>query len=149
MDDMIFEVIEFAIEKEQEAVDFYNGLAEKIKQPELKVEIKKLAGMEAAHKRKLQELNPADPFWSEKKSISNLKIAEYIVEEEVTDSMDLQDILVVAMKRELAAKRLYLDLAQLSADSVVKKMFEKLASEEAEHKNFFEKLWDEKVLKEN
>ncbi|MBN2723712.1 MAG: ferritin family protein [Deltaproteobacteria bacterium] len=149
MDNMLKEAIDFAIEKEQEAVDFYTDLAKKIKHKEIAEEIAKLADMEAGHKKKLQAIDISDPFWTREHKNQDLKIADYIVPEEPSAEMNLQDVLALAMQRELAAKRLYTDLAAISSDENVKKMFLTLADEEAEHKNYFERIWDDKVLSEN
>jgi rubrerythrin len=44
---------------------------------------------------------------------------------------------------------LYTDLAKLVTDRMAKHLFENLAAEESSHKLFFEKIWDEEVLKDN
>ncbi|MGM0595690.1 MAG: ferritin family protein, partial [Myxococcota bacterium] len=73
----------------------------------------------------------------------------YMAEVEYKPEMSFEDIIQLAMQRELAAKNLYEDLARLSINEDVKNLFQNLSNEEAQHKNFFEKLWDEEVLKEN
>jgi rubrerythrin len=50
------------------------------------------------------------------------------------------------MKREEAAKKLYEDLASRTEDANMQTLFKNLAQEEAGHKYYFEKLWDEEVL---
>ena len=63
--------------------------------------------------------------------------------------MTYQDIIILAMKKEEAAKKLYTDLAKQFSESESGKLFERLATEEAEHKLKFEKIYDDEILKEN
>ena len=53
------------------------------------------------------------------------------------------------MKKEQTAYELYTTLAEESSLPDIKKVFQKLASEEAKHKLFFETIYDEDILKEN
>ena len=52
--------------------------------------------------------------------------------------MNYQDALIVAMKSEKAAFKLYSDLAKAVDDAAVKDLFLGLAQEEAKHKIHFE-----------
>ena len=142
-------IIDFAIEKEQEAVDFYTDLAQSVKNAQVSEELRKFAAIEMGHKEKLEELDLAS--WTAEKpdTVVDLKIADYIVEQQPSPDMDYQDIIAIAMKRELAAQRLYTDLARLAAGSATEEVFRQLASEEAQHKNYFEKIWDDQILAEN
>jgi rubrerythrin len=104
--------------------------------------------MERMHKAKLQKIDPTDPFW-QRKHLTDLKIADYIVESTPSAGMSFQDVLSIAMKRELASQRLYIDLARAVDDPELQKMMLVLAEEESAHKHYFETLWDEHVLMEN
>ncbi len=148
MNDWIRDLIEFAIEKEQEAADFYTDLAGKVKEPAIAAEILRLADMEKMHKAKLQKIDPSDPFW-QRKHVPDLKIADYVVESSPSGHMSFQDILSIAMKRELASARLYSDIAREVDDPDLQKMLLVLAEEESAHKHYFETLWDEHILKDN
>ena len=148
MNEWIRDLIEFAMEKEQEAADFYDGLARRVKDAALAAELERLAGMERMHKAKLQKIDPSDPFW-QRKNLPDLKIADYIVESAPSAGMSFQDLLSIAMKRELASQRLYADLARQVEEPDLQRMMLVLAEEEAAHKHYFETLWDEHVLMEN
>ena len=63
--------------------------------------------------------------------------------------MDYQSALVLAMKREKAAFRLYTALAAKVDDEALRELFLRLAQEEAKHKLHFEIEYDEHVLTEN
>lgn len=106
------------------------------------------AAEERGHKTKLEgikqskEIQPAQ-------NVTDLHIADYVVEVEPDPEMDYQDALVLAMKEEKAAFRLYLDLANQVANEEIKSLLLSLAQEEAKHKLRFEIEYDEIVLKEN
>ena len=56
---------------------------------------------------------------------------------------------MTAIQREKLSHKLYKALAETSRDPEVANLFEKLASEEAQHKSYFESLYDSEVLREN
>jgi rubrerythrin len=66
-----------------------------------------------------------------------------------TPDMDYQDALVLAMNKEKAAFRLYMDLSEKANNEEMKQLFLSLAQEESKHKLRFELEYDENVLKDN
>lgn len=143
------EIIKFAIDREQEAVEFYQDLQKKVKfqsQKEMLIELEK---MEEGHKTMLKNLLKKDFDDIKLKEVKDLKISDYLVEKDPTEDMDYQDILIVAMKREEFSTKLYKDLATKIQDEHTEKLFLRLSQEEAAHKLMFEKLYDEQILKEN
>jgi rubrerythrin len=62
--------------------------------------------------------------------------------------MGYQEALIVAMKKEKAAFKLYTDLAASTADERIKATFSALAQEEAKHKLRFEIEYDNLLLLE-
>ena len=77
-------------------------------------------------------------------------IADYLVEVGTSrDDLNYPDALIVAMKEEKAAFRLYSDLAARTDDASARDVFLMLAQEEAKHKLRFEIEYDEYVLREN
>lgn len=140
------EIINFAIAKEQEAVDFYNDLASRVKTKSLADELLKIAGMEIGHRERLKNMDAVAFAGSAPKKIADMKIADYLVAEEPTNGMTWQDILNIAMHRELAAMKLYTDLAARVENVTAQQLFEKLAAEESGHKRYFEQIYDEEIL---
>jgi rubrerythrin len=63
--------------------------------------------------------------------------------------MDYQSALILAMKQEKAAFRLYTDLAASTDDEKVRDLFLGLAQEEAKHKLRFEVEYDDDFLRDN
>lgn len=147
--DEIKSIIDFAINKEQEAIDFYNGLAERVKLEAIAEELKRLAAMEVGHKKKLQSLDVDAIGNAEPSKVADLKIANYTVNAVPHSEMTWPDIINIAMHRELAAVNLYNDLASIVLDESVKRLFKNLAAEEQKHKLYLESIWDKDVMKEN
>ncbi|MGI5837928.1 MAG: ferritin family protein, partial [Chloroflexota bacterium] len=125
---------------------FYTNIADKVKSKSLVEELQKIAAMETGHRDRLKKLDPANIIINAPKKVADLKIADYLVAQEPTKGMTWQDILTIAMHRELASQRLYTDLAARVDDATIRQLFENLAAEEAGHKRYFEQIWDEEIL---
>lgn len=140
----IDEILAFAIDREKEAVAFYTDLGRKEKVVSLQETFRELAQEEARHVSLLTGLkkNKVAIASYEAKKIDDLKISDYLVEKEYVEGMPMEDILVLAMKREEMAVRLYRDLAEKSADEEAKRLFNLLVQEESQHKLSFEKMYD-------
>jgi len=145
----IDDVLDFAIEAEQEAVDFYNQLAENSKTEDMRFVFTSFAQEEINHKARLSQIKKEGTFKVEQKKITDLKISDYIADVQITPNMTYQEALVVAMGKEKAAFRLYYDLAKNAEDEKMKDVFLSLAQEESKHKLRFEIEYDEYVLREN
>ena len=144
------ELVQFAIDKEQEAVDFYSDMANRTQSPSGKSMFNELADMERGHKTKLEKLDLGYFSSKELKPPEDLKISDYLVDVELTPDSSYQDILLCAAKGERAAFDLYTDLAGVYATvPEIKTMFEVLANEEALHKLKLEREYDDVVYKED
>ena len=143
------EVIDFAIDGEKDAVKFYQDLQSKVKFQAQKEMLRELENMEKGHILILENIRSKGFETITVKKVKNMNISEYISDMKPKENMTYQDILIVAMKKEEAALRLYTDLAENFAGSDTETLFLKLAAEEAGHKLQFETLYDEYVLKEN
>ena len=150
MEKLQFEkVLEFAIQKEQEAVDAYTAAAGVVAHAGIADMLLELAREEEGHKRRLMAVNTADIADAHVRDIPDLKIAEHTGDAGFSQSMDYQQVLTVAMKREEAARDLYQHLASISDESELRELFDFLAQEEAKHKLRLEKEYDDHVLTEN
>jgi rubrerythrin len=141
------EIIDYAVQKEEEAMEFYQGLAAKVKHAAVAEELRKMAAVEQGHRDRLKNMDMSAGFTGGKPPKEDLKIADYLVDVEPGPNMSYRDVVQVAMKRELASMRLYNDLAKIIADSAARQLFEQLAGEESAHKQYFEKIWDDEVWK--
>lgn len=146
---MIDEILNFAIEREEEAAAFYAELAGKAEHKHLASLLLSFAAEELGHKAKLLAVKGGKRFAPKPGKVMDLKIADYMVDVKPSPTMSYQEILIVAMKNEKAAFRLYTDLAATADDPAVQQTFLALAQEEAKHKLRFELEYDERVLDEN
>jgi len=142
-------VLDFAIQKEQDAVDFYTTLAGKMDFEHIKSVFLGFAAEEKGHKAKLQAVKAGKQMTTPDQAVQDLKIGDTIVEVELNTELTYQDALIVAMKAEKAAFKLYNDLASIADNASLKEVFLGLAQEEAKHKLRFEIEYDEHVLTEN
>ena len=146
----IDEILDFAIDSEQKAVDLYSALAEKAKGPGMKEILKQYTDEERGHKAKLLDIKTGKQFYkSADKKVLDMKISDYTVDEDLAPDSDYQAILLFAMKREKAAYRLYRDLAGQTDLPALKNLLLHLAQEEANHKLHFEIEYDDNFLAEN
>ncbi len=143
------EILDFAIAREQEAVDFYTRMAALAKSAATRELFTQFAGEERGHKAKLTQVKQGHKLLSAKGAVMDLKIGDYLVAEEPGPDIDYAGALVLAMKKEKAAFRLYTNLAAQALDPTVRDLLLGLAQEEAKHKLRFEVEYDEAILKEN
>ncbi len=147
--DLFDEIIRFAIDGEQEAVDAYTTASEMVTRVNVKEMLLDLARQEQMHKKRLESIDRERVADTAIVNVPDLRIADFMDDITITADMDYQDILAVAMKREEKAHNLYTTLASNTDDAELRKVFELLAQEEAGHKLALEKEYDEHVLTEN
>ena len=143
------EILDFAMEREEEAFTFYTDLSNSVKSAHMRGLFSDFAHEELGHKAKLLAVQKNKTLVPAQKKIMDLKIADYIVDIEPKPGMEYQDALRLAMQREKAAFKLYTDLAAAAEDDAVRSLFLYLAQEEAKHKLHFEIEYDENVLNED
>ena len=143
------EILEFAINEEAAAAEFYRELAEKVEKPWMKSVLISFAKEEEAHKVKLERVRERGFSAKTAKAVTDLKISDYLIDIEAGDDISYQDALIVAAKKEKAAFRLYSDLAEKMDDPDLKQLLLYLAQEEAKHKLRFEVEYDDQILLEN
>ncbi|MCK4293433.1 MAG: ferritin family protein [Planctomycetes bacterium] len=143
----IDEILDFAITAEVAASRFYTELAAQMESETMRKAFEDFAQEELEHKATLEGIKQGQAV--EAWEVADLKIADYAVDVEPRANMDYQDALILAMKREKAAFRLYSEMAALCHDESIRETFLALAREEAKHKLRFEIEYDQVILKEN
>lgn len=133
----IDEILDFAIGRENEAIQLYKDLAGKVEKPELRKALIGFIKEEQEHRIKLEDVKAGGIVLSDEE-MGSLDIADDIEGGEVRPDMSYADILVFAMKKENTSVQLYTDLAKAVQDEKLRDMFMWLAQEEAEHKLRFE-----------
>lgn len=145
----INDILDFAIAREQDAVDFYNRLAAKARNNDMRHTFEQFAREEMMHKARLAKIKEEGVITLPSEKVVDLKIADYVVLDSERDDMTYEQALVLAMKREKAAFKLYLALSEKVDKTEYKELFKQLAQEESRHKLRFELEYDEYVLKDN
>jgi rubrerythrin len=142
-------ILDFAIGKEEEAAAFYRDLAAKMDRPLMREVFESFAEEEMGHKAKLEAVKEGHKLVLSEQKTTDLKIGDHLIEPEPGDINTYQDALIVAMRAEKAAFKLYTDLAEAADDANIKELFLTLAQEEAKHKLRFEVEYDDMVFEEN
>jgi len=144
------DILNFAIGEEEKAAKLYADLAKRSKNREMAEVFTQFSKEELGHKKKLQSIKGNSNVVISEEKVQDLKIGDYLVDvNKSRDDLNYQDALIIAMKEEKAAFRLYSDIAGKTDDAEAKNIFLMLAQEEAKHKLRFEIEYDDNVLREN
>ena len=147
--DNLKEIIAFALEKEKEAVTFYETCSEQSTRSGMKQAFLEMADEEKKHVKMLENFTPDDVEHVKIRNIPDLKIGEYLVEMAFTPNMSYQDLLILAIKREESASKMYSQMAVEGTDNSMVKLFQFMAQEELRHKNRLEKEYDDFMMQGN
>jgi len=130
----IGDVLDLAIAREVEAQRLYANLAQLATRPEVQSVIRRLGTDEVQHRIHLEAIKAGEVAFTRKEEVGSLHIEETLAEVTPQAEMSYADLLVIAMKKEKTAFRLYTDLASMATSEALRDVLEKLAQEEAEHK---------------
>jgi rubrerythrin len=147
--DSVEKILEYAIQKEQDASDFYTDLANNMAHDNMKHVFLSFSAEEQGHKAKLIAVKKGKTMEPAEKKIMDLKIGDNLVDVQLTPGLEYQDALILAMKAEKAAFKLYSDLAEATDDENLRSVLLSLAQEEAKHKLRFEIEYDNRVYQDN
>ena len=139
------EIVDFARDKEKEAVDFYSGLAKNAIFSGARETLEGFAREEQKHYDLLDNLGKEkkDLAQYEFEWIPDLKRSDYLVDTDDPKDMDYTDLLRLAMKREEKSLALYNELLLKAENEELKNIFKMLCQEEAKHKLALETLYDD------
>jgi rubrerythrin len=143
------EIVGFAIEKEKEAVDFYEDASSRTTHSGAKKIFDDFAKEERKHQSLLEDIFEGEIKLSDYKFewIPDIKRSNYMVDLDYEKGMPYTDILRLAMKREEKSLQLYNDLAEKTEKGELKELFKMLSQEEAKHKLALETLYDDQMEK--
>jgi rubrerythrin len=140
-------IIDFAIEKEIEAAEFYEMASKEESFSGAKDMLIEFSKEERKHQALLEKFQTQglDQSLSEYKLkwIKDIKRGDYLVDMKYEKGMAYNDLLLLAIKREEKALKLYNDLLKEVETDDSKKMFKVLCQEEAKHKLKLETLYDD------
>lgn len=140
-------IIDFAIEKEQEATEFYEDASQQEQFSGKKVMLLEFAAEERKHEALLKDLKAGnigeqlddyDYNW-----VIDIKRSDYVDVIEYRPGMAYPELLMLAMKREEAALKLYNEMLDHAETKAQEKVFKMLCQEEAKHKLALETMYDD------
>ena len=147
--DTVDKILDFAIRSEEKAAGFYTDLANKMEHEHMREAFLGFAEEEKGHKAKLIGIKEGKGMLAAEKVVLDLRVGDYLEDVRLSADLDYQKALILAMKAEKAAFKLYSDLASATDDPALKETLLNLAHEEAKHKLRFEIEYDDVFLKEN
>jgi len=127
------DILDFAIARETESHDLYAHLARTVRQRGLGRIVANFALDELQHRIHLEAIKAGEAAFTDEDA-GSLEIAETLGQIEPYPEMSYVDLLVVAMKKEEAAVRLYTNLASIAANETFRRTLLSLAQEEQQHK---------------
>ena len=141
-------IIDFAIEKEREAAEFYQQISDDEEDfSGSKKMFAEFAAEEKKHEKILLEFKSEGISKSlqeyQLKWITDIKRSNYLVDLSYEKGMPYNEILLLAMKREEKALKLYNDFLDQAETDEGKKLFKVLCQEEAKHKLALETMYDD------
>jgi len=142
----VSDVVEFAIEKEEKAMEFYRKCAERAKNPGIREFFNEMFAEEQSHRDMLRNLDSLNLDEVKLQAVENLKISDYLVDVAFSDNISYQEALILAMKKEEKALAFYSGWKNKCVSEKASKLFQLLENEEEKHKLKLERLYDEEIL---
>ena len=143
----IDDILDFAIEKEIEAAEFYQSVSEQEAFLDKRQMMIDFAAEERKHQKLLEDVKAGSIGQSvddyQFKWIADLKRSNYVADIEYHSGMGYGDLLLMAMKREEKSLLLYNDMLPNAQTEEQKKIFKMLCQEEAKHKLALETMFDD------
>jgi len=136
----LIELVDFAVRKEQEAAAFYRSLLPRLESQKERETIEGLAAMEDDHAHRLELLNVAEAASGVAADVAWPKAIDYETPGEAGPHLSRRQLLEIANGREIAAWKLYSDMASLIPESMMRQLLRNLAAEETRHRELLERL---------
>jgi len=145
-------IMDFAIKKEREAADFYETISKDEEDfSGSKKMFAEFAMQEQKHEKMLTDFKAKGLSKSlqeyKLKWITDIKRSDYLVDLDYEKGMPYNEILLLAMKREEKALKLYNDFLDQAETKESQKLFKVLCQEEAKHKLALETIYDDYMAK--
>ena len=143
-------IIEYAIEKEKEAVIFYQNIAKIAPSANEREILESFANEERKHQALFEDFgkNKEKIEGYDYKWIPDIKRSNYFVDMEYQEGMNYIDLLRLAMKREEKALQMYNDMLEKTDKPELQDLFKMLCQEEAGHKLKLETIYDDYMAKQ-
>ncbi len=139
----IQEILEFAITKEQAARKLYAHLAESLTDPMVRKLFSDLALEEVDHRQQLElELMKLGRVVPESNPFKGACVTECTLSDEIPPAIGYAEALVLAMQKEKAAFRLYVEMVGAAENLECRDVLLVLAEEEVRHMLRFEQAYN-------
>ena len=145
MADELMELLDTAIYKEIASQAFYIAGQSKTEDPGARTLLKELAEEELKHAELLKDLKAkglTKQSWH-LEIVPNLMISEYLTSPDTVEGAGLQEVLILAMKREQQSVEFYSKMMGVMRDKAAKHLCERLVQEELRHKLKLEMYYDD------
>ncbi len=143
------DVIKFAVQREETAVQLYTKAAQKTTSIAARKMFEEFVVEEMGHKKVFSQMDLAKAEQYKYSQVRDIGISKYLVDIELKPDMTYPEILQFAIKTEENAYQLYKAAAEGTDDPQLKRTLEVFADVELSHKKRVEAIYDERVLTEN
>jgi len=145
------DVIDSAIEKEENAVTFYQKALDIVKYPGAKEMLLTFVNEEKRHVTLLQEAknNKVMTGVGEKEIPPDMSITKFLIDEQITERSTPQEVMLAAMKNEDNAVSLYAQQVKAFEGTELEAVFENLMKMEEEHKEYLETEYEKHFMPDN
>lgn len=140
------DIISFAIEWEKESAKLYEEMGKLAIKPNAKLMFKEFEKEEIKHREILENLTPEKIDKINPPQVIDLKISDYLIDMTFKPDIGYQDALIIAMKREEKAVKMYTELLTKVNDPQAQKLIQFLIQEESNHKLRLETEYDDNIL---
>ena len=132
-------IVQFGILKERQANRFYLAMAQRVADDRISKLFEELAAEELEHKARLElELMKVGRVVDTAPDTEEIDDSDYIISDSPQLDMDFRDVLELAVAKEDAAFRLYIDMAAKAKNEESREAILAMAQEEVRHKMRFE-----------
>jgi len=140
------DVLKYAIQQEIESAELYHALKGQTKDPRAKEIFMQLEKMEMEHRQALENFNMTVFAQHPDEEYVDFKLTDYMVDIPMSVTIDFQQALILAAKREDKTRQLYENMAnRMAFDVKSRELFLNLAKEEGRHKHILEDLYDRTI----
>ncbi len=138
------EVLDKAIEKENESQKLYRDLSRKTTKPTVKDAFLELSDEEKYHQNLLEQYLRGELKGTLDIGLAvDYKIVEHLGQPKIAPDMEVKDVFLLAANREKSSYEFYLALAGIHPRGEVKTLLNELAAQELGHKERVEFLYTE------
>ncbi len=140
------DVVEFAVNREEQARDFYLKCMDQAKNKGIKEFFKEMADEEEKHRQLLMQQDLSGEKNFESSRSEDLKLSDFTVDVKFSPDINYQQALAMAMKKEQKAHAFYKAWKERCSSRETSRVFGFLADEEMKHKRRIEEMYDSDIL---